>query len=190
MREVPQRDVGDDLSRFFDDVPDQGAVTLSVHRSEDGVIAVLDGYVQVMADLRFLGHGLKELFRQMGRIGIEDADPGNAVDPGQRTQKAAQRRLTFPVQTVGRRILGGNDQFTHALCGEKFRLSDDVVYRPASGLSTDGGNRAVGTAVGATVGALPTPPCRPLWSGSPAWPCSGSDGRSWSGRRSPSWGGG
>ena len=89
------------VSRLFDDVPDQCAVSLSVHRPEDGVIAVLDGDVQVMADLLFLGHGPEELFREMGRIGVEEADPGNAVDVGQLAQKAAQRRLPF--QVAGRR---------------------------------------------------------------------------------------
>ena len=79
----PQGDAGDDRPGRADDLPDQRAVAPPVHGREDRVVAVLDGDVEVVADLLLIRDRPEELFRQAGRVGIEEADPGEAVDGGE-----------------------------------------------------------------------------------------------------------
>ena len=83
MSEVRRAMPGTIARAFADHSPDQFAVAPPVHGREDGVIAVLDGDVEVTADLFLIRDRPEELFGQAGGVGVEEADPGEAVDGGE-----------------------------------------------------------------------------------------------------------
>ena len=149
-----QRDAGHFRPQAGDQRARPRAVHVAVHPLQHPVRNVLQGDVQVAADLGVVRHRDEHVLREIGRIGIMDADPHDPGDRRQALEQLAQRAALVQVQPVVGRVLRDQDQLLHAGRGERGRLRDQVLHRHGAVRAADEGNGAIGAAAVAALGNL------------------------------------
>ncbi len=100
---------------------------MALHGLENGVVDVLDRDIQVGADPVMLRDDREEFVRQAGWIGVEKADPGQALQGGQFPEEKGQGGPSGQVAAVGGGVLGDQDQFPDAAIGQALRLLEEII---------------------------------------------------------------
>ena len=118
---------------------------------------MLDGKIQIMADLFLLRHDRDQIFRDLFRVAVQNADPADAADPAKLPEQC--RKLLFPVQvhTVDSGLLRHKDQLLHTGSGQHLCLADKDVHGIAPVMTAHGRDRAVGAVLVAALGDLEIP---------------------------------
>ena len=101
----------------------------AVHRRQLGVGDVLEGDVEVFADLRFGGHHLDHVVGEGRRIGVVQPDPLDAVDAAEPAQQFGQHAASVEVDAVIGRVLRDDDQLADPAGGELARLLLERLHR-------------------------------------------------------------
>ena len=114
-----QGDAGDLAAQLADHLQQLGAVGAAVHILEDGVIAVLDGQIEVGHHLLIALHGGNELIRDALRVSVHNADPLEARHLVQLIQQLTDAAGLAPVLAVSGGVLCDHDQLFHALTGQQ-----------------------------------------------------------------------
>ena len=83
---------------------------------------MLEGNIEVFADLRLGGHHLDHLLGEGGRIGIVQANPGDPLNAAQATQQLGQHALAVQINAVVGCILCNDNQLLDTFCGQLARL--------------------------------------------------------------------
>ena len=147
-----QRDAGDGGTQAGDGVLNFLASAAAVHGLEHGIITVLDGQVKIRHDLGVAHHGGDKFVGDAFRIGVQHANPADALDLLQRVQQIADGTGLAPVLAVGGGVLCHNDQLAHTLPRQPAGLGHAVVQLTAAQLAADQRDSAVVAAVVAALG--------------------------------------
>ena len=124
------------------------------HGRELGVGDVLEGDIEVLADLGLGGHHLDDILGEGGRIGVVEADPLDAVDAAQPPQQFGQHAFAVEVETVVGGVLRDDDQFAHAPLSQFAGLLLELLHRHRDVRSADERNGAVAALPVAPLGDL------------------------------------
>ena len=136
----------------MDGVLDLFAAAAAVHRLQHGVVAVLDGQIKVRHHLGIANQGGNKFIGDTFRIGVQHADPADAVDGLQLVEQLADSPRLAPVLAVSGGVLGDQDQFLDTLTCQPAGLSHAVLDLPAAQRAADKRDGAVVAAVVAALG--------------------------------------
>lgn len=121
------------------------------HGLQHGIVAVLDGDVQVVADLLLPGDGVNQLVGQVVGVEIVQPDPVEG-QPAQSPQQLRQLPLPVQVHAVAGNILGDDDALLHAVVRQGLGLLQNVLHPAGAVVAPQGGDHAIGAAVAAPLG--------------------------------------
>jgi hypothetical protein len=115
-----------------------------VHRQQRGVADVLQRDVDVLHDLRNGCDGVDEVVREVGRVGVQDADPLDAGDCRQRGQQLREAApiAAWEVLAVLVGVLRNQVQLAHARRRKALCLVQHSVPRLGAKLAAEGGDGA------------------------------------------------
>ena len=145
-------DVWDMLAHIFHETYGLLFVHATAHGLQDVGADVLQGQVDVMADLGILAHQVKQLVGKAERIAVMQADPLEAVDVAKGLHQLHDVGLSVEVVAVIGQVLGNEDQFLHALLGQFLGFVKQVGQRHGNVAATDERNGTEGAAAVATFG--------------------------------------
>ena len=91
---------------------------------------------------------------EVDRIGVEDANPLDAVDLVQLAEQLGQADVAVEVEAVVGRVLGDEDQLAHAVGGQLARLAEHFLDRLGDVLAAHAGDGAEGAESVAALGDL------------------------------------
>ena len=113
---------------------------------------MLDGQVQIGHDLGVADHRRNKGITDALRVGVEDADPADALDLLQAVEQLTDRAGLAPVLAVGGGVLRNKDQLAHTLPCQPAGLGYAVVQLTAAQRTADQRDSAVVAAVVAALG--------------------------------------
>jgi len=101
---------------------------------EDLIIDMLNGEVDIFADFLFPGDDLDERILEVVRmgVGIQEANPFDALDPYHIPQECFERNPLFQIPAIRTRILGDQNYFSNASSGQLTYLFDHGTRVPAA----------------------------------------------------------
>ena len=146
-----QGDAGNLPAQLADDLQQLRTGGAAVHIFEDGIVAVLDGQVEVGHHLLVPLHGSNKVIGDALRVGVHDTDPLKARHLVQLVQQLTDAAGLAPVLAIGGGVLGHHDQLLHALTGQPAGLGHAVGQIAAVQRAADARDGAV---VAAVVAAL------------------------------------
>ena len=123
----------------------------AAHGLEDGIVAVLDGDIHILADFRLGCDGVYERIGNAVGVEIVQADPVK-VQLAQLPQQLRQLLLFIQVDAVAGDVLGDDDALLYAAVREGLGLGEDILHPAAAVLAPQGRDNAVGAAVAAPLG--------------------------------------
>ena len=123
----------------------------AAHGLQNRVVAVLNGHVDVLADLRLRRDGVDQLVGDGVGIKVVQADPVE-IQLAQLTQQLRQLLLAIEVHAVAGDILRDDDALFHAVRRQGTSFGQNVLHGAAAVAAPQLGDDAVGTAVGAALG--------------------------------------
>ena len=134
----------------------------AIHSLQNGIVAVLDGNIQIFHDLRFAGDHINEFIGSVRGIEVVEPDPVE-VQLAKLLQQFRKLMLAVEVRAVPGDVLSDDDQLLHPGGGKLRRLVQQLIHGTAAVLATAGGDHAVGTVI---VAALSDPQIGiPRWCG-------------------------
>ena len=122
-----------------------------MHAAQDHIIDVLDGQIQVLADVGGVRDHVQQTLVGLIGVAVEDAQPVHAVDGGGLAHQLGQGGMLLPVRAVAGGILGHQDVLTHALPGKLTHFTQDGVLAAGAVMAADQRDGAEGAAVVAAV---------------------------------------
>ena len=147
-----QRDAGDGRTQAGDRILDLSAAAAAVHGLQHGIITVLDGQVQIGHDLGVADHRRNKGITDALRVGVEDANPADALDLLQAVEQLTDRAGLAPILAVGGGVLRNKDQLAHTLPRQPAGLGYAVVQLTAAQRTANQRDSAVVAAVVAALG--------------------------------------
>ncbi|MNV18829.1 hypothetical protein D3C71_1096670 [compost metagenome] len=135
------------------------------HPLQDGVFAVLQRHVHILADFRVGCHRLDQFFGKKAGICIMKPDPFDSFYLTYPVQKLGKLELAVQVSTVIGGILSDKADFLHALRSQCLHLRDNGLHAAAAECPPHDRNAAEGTVVVASLRNLHIsrePRCRHL----------------------------
>lgn len=117
---------------------------MTVHPSEHIITDVLQGYIEIFADIGFLPYDIEELQRELVRVRIVKAYPLHAGNVGHTLYELCDTRLSIDVDTVVSQFLLYNLKLLHALADKFPHLIEYILHLTASVRSRDERNGTVG----------------------------------------------
>ncbi len=124
----------------------RAAVQAPFHGLEQARVGVLEGDIEVAADLR-PGHGVEEAPGDLLGVAVEEADPRDAGDAGKALEQAGQSVPDAAVPAEPGRVVGDEVDLPDPEAGEGARFADDRGRAPRDIASLDEGDGAEGAAV-------------------------------------------
>jgi hypothetical protein len=117
------------------------------------IIDVLDGEIEIRADLFFLSHEFKKTIGEMVcfGVGIEDSNPAKPFHFDQISQEFFQTGSIAKVPSISGGILSNQDEFLNSSIRKSPGLFQDGSKLSASITTPDLWNRAKGTGIGTTL---------------------------------------
>ena len=112
---------------------------------------MLDGQVKIGHDLGVADEGRNKFIADTFRIGVQHANPADAVDFLQAVQQLTDGTGFAPVLAISSGVLGNQNQLSHALASQPTGLGHTVVDLAAAQRTAD---QRDGTVVAAVVAAL------------------------------------
>ena len=113
---------------------------------------MLNGNVQIIADLIFFCYGLNQFLCDSVFVTVHQADPGDSFDTAQLPQKLGQGILAVEVFAIVGNILCDKDQFTASGLCQPLRLIQYALHAAAAVRSSDLRDHAVSTDIIAAFG--------------------------------------
>ncbi len=121
-----------DIGHYSTGMLDQSALLvgsgLAVHALEYSIRRVLQGYVEVVADLGQGGHSVKYLHGKLARVGIVQADPLDALYAAELLQQLGQAALLVDVEPIICELLGDQHDLAYSLPGQEAGLVHQALY--------------------------------------------------------------
>ena len=121
----------------------------AVHFLQQAGGGVLEGQIQIFADIFVLRHGFQQRPVSFIRVHVQAPQPFYPFDGGSLFQQLPQR--TARIHAVAGGILSDENVLLHALSGQGPHLVQNVFHRPGTVRTPNQGNGAVGAAVVAAV---------------------------------------
>ena len=104
---------------------------------------MLDGNIQIIADLGLFFDGLNQFFRDLLRVTVKDPNPLNPRYLGQFMQQQGQTLLPIPLQAVQGGLLGYQNQFLYSLFRQHIGLFQQNLHGYAAVAAPNLGNDAI-----------------------------------------------
>ncbi len=139
---------------FGDVIEDAANVRLiasAAHGAEHFVLSVLQRHVEVGNNLFARAKLVDQLRRNRIRIGIQHAEPVDAVDALQMMEQVEQHGPTVAILTVAGGVLRNQRKLAYAAVGQTLCLVDELFERFTDEIAANQRNCAVGAAVVAAV---------------------------------------
>ena len=130
------------------------AVDAALHGAEDAAVDVLQGDVDVVADVGVAHDGVDGVLGEGGGVGVVEAYPRGSAFGGEAFEQFAQGAAVVEVETIPCGVLADDQQLLDAAGDEGFGLGDDVVDGARAVGAADEGYGAVGAAAVASLGNL------------------------------------
>jgi hypothetical protein len=126
------------------------------HASKDLIVDMLDGKIEVRADLLLLGNEFQKPFGEMAClwIAVKDTDPTEPSYVDEIFEELFQIGSVFHIPPVGGCVLGNEDDLPDTSIGKPFSLVEDGSKFSAPIGSPDHRHRAEGAGIGAALGDL------------------------------------
>jgi hypothetical protein len=115
---------------------------------------VLQGYVEVLADVVVAGDGLQQAIGDAVGVGIEEAQPAQAVDAGESVEQVGETVFQAKVFAVAGGVLADEGNFLDAAGDELLRLGDDRLEAAGTEFAAQVGDDAETARVVAALGDL------------------------------------
>ena len=93
---------------------------------------MLERDVEVFDELRLRREHVDQLFADGFRVEVVNADPVEAIDLTKLAQQLRQLPRTVEVFAIAAGVLRDDDQFLHAVLGERLGLGDQLLHLPAA----------------------------------------------------------
>jgi hypothetical protein len=113
---------------------------------------VLERHVEVFADVVVAGDGFEESAGNAVGIGVEEAEPAQAVDAGERVEQGGEAVLEAEVFAVAGGVLADEGDLANAAGDEGFGFGDDGFESARTEFAAQVGNDAEGAGVVAALG--------------------------------------
>lgn len=139
-------DAGDFAAHFLDELDGLLACDVAVHESEYVVAAVLEGYVEVFADVVSLAHDAKQVVGEVGGVGVVEAYPFYAGDVGDAFYEFGDFLFFIEVGAVEGDFLFDYLKFFDSAAYEFFDFCYDVFHGAGFVFARYQGDGAVGAA--------------------------------------------
>ena len=150
----PQRQAGDAGAQSRGHAGDVLQGVGAMHGAQDVGVAVLDGDVEVAADVPARRDDIEQLVGDHRRIAVEQADPEVTLQRVQPPEQLGERRAVLEVAPVAGHVLGDDVELADAFGENRLGLGDHVVDRPRAELAADAGDGAERADVLAAFGDL------------------------------------
>ena len=124
----------------------------SLHALQHRVGDMLEGHIDVRADLGVVGKEGNHLLGPEGRVGVHQPQPLDTLDGAQLFHEGHQLGPPVQVGPITHRVLGDQHQLAHPAAGQTAGLLHQLVDGFAVVLAADGGDGAKGALMVATVG--------------------------------------
>ena len=145
-------DVGDEVAELLQELQGLFAVDATIHGVEQAGVDVLEGDVDIVADVRMLSDGLNGVDGERGRVGVVEANPWGAALGGEEVEKVAESAAAVEVEAVVGGVLSDEDEFFGSIVDQLLRFEEDVFDGAGDVFATDEGDGAVGAAAVAAFG--------------------------------------
>ena len=93
---------------------------------------MLERDVEVFDELRLRREHVNQLFADGLRVEVMDTNPVEAIDLAKFTQQLRQLPRAVEILAIAAGVLRDDDQFLHAVLGERLRLGDQFLHLPAA----------------------------------------------------------
>ena len=140
------------MAELCEQLPDIFAVAAPVHFTQDLVVDMLDGNIQIFDDLRLVCQNVDQLLRHFIGIEIMYPDPDQPVDFAEPAQQLRKLPLAVEIETVAAGILRDDDQLLDAVGRKLLRFLYQIFHRAAAELAAQLRNDAVRAVVIAALG--------------------------------------
>ena len=118
---------------------------MSQHTTQHVVADMLQGYIQILADVLLLAHHSQQVPREVCRIGIVQANPLYTFNIGHTLNEFSYLLLTVEVDTIVGQLLSNHIKLLDTLADQPAHLVENLIHRTALMLTRDDGNGTVGT---------------------------------------------
>ena len=145
-------DIGELLAETVQKGKGLPTVNAALHGMEQTAVDVLQRYVDVVADVGVLAHGLDGVEGKIGGIGVVEAYPRGSAFSGQPGEEVAQTAATVEVKAVVGGVLRNDDYFFNARGDKVSGLVDKLVDGARDVSATDEGDGTVGAMAVAALG--------------------------------------
>lgn len=113
-----QGDVGNGLADAFYHIIYIGCASATSHTLEDFVVDVLDGDVQIVAELRVFFHHIQDFEGEVERVGVVQTEPFDTFHLGESLHQGGQFPFARQIDAVVGQILGDKHYLLDTLLGE------------------------------------------------------------------------
>ena len=127
-------------------------VAPAVHALQKQRVGMLQGQIQIFADVVMARHGVQQLFVDLVRVAVEHPQPFHAGDLRRALHQLRQLGMPHPVDAEAGGILRHQHMLSHALFRQCADLVQHVLHFPGTEAAPNQRNGAVGAAVVAAVG--------------------------------------
>jgi len=127
---------------------------MAMHGRKHGIGNMLEGQIEVFADIGPIAHHRQELHGEIGGIGIMEADPLDPLDIGDTLDELRQSATAIEVETIIGEFLSDDLELLHPHRDESTDLGEDLFHRSALMVAGDERDGAIGTMAVATLGDL------------------------------------
>ena len=110
-----QMQIGHLTAQPVDERQGLGLGDVPAHVGEHFIADVLQGYVEIAAHIRMLRHDGQYVVRELGGVGVVEANPLDTVDGSHLLNKFGQGKTAIEVFAVRREVLRNHIEFLHAL---------------------------------------------------------------------------
>ena len=128
------------------------AVDAALHGLEYAAVDVLEGYVDVVADVGVVFHGFDGVEGEGGGVGVVEAYPVGSALGGEQVEEVAQAAAAVAVEAVVGGVLRDEDEFFGSVLHECLRFGEDVFHGSRLVFAAYEGYGAVGAAAVAAFG--------------------------------------
>ena len=154
-----QGDSGHGCADLFERLEKDVGAGAALHAFEHVGRGVLQGHVEIFADVVVLRDGVEQFAGDAIRIGVEEAQPAKAFDTGERFEQEREAVFDAEVFAVAGRVLADEGDFLDAACDELLCFGDDGLEAARAELAAQIGNDAEGAGMVAAFSDLDVGRC-------------------------------
>jgi len=145
-------DAGDGGADLLDGLEEDVGTGSALHGLEYGGRGVLQGNVEIFADVVVLGDGFKQLVGDAVGVGVEEAEPAEVGDAGELVEEGCEAVFEAQVFAVAGGVLADEGNFLDAAGDEGLGLGDDGLKAAGTKFAAEVGDDAEGAGMVAALG--------------------------------------